>query len=363
MHFPTETSEIQNRISLISPEKYASSRNYVDGSVTYLSPYISRGVISTRDVFDHLQSLDLPWYKIEKLVQELAWRDYWQQIWIAKGEEINSDLRNIQSNVANHEVPKAIIEARTGIEVVDRAINELYETGYMHNHMRMYVASICCNIARSHWLEPAKWLYAHLLDGDLASNQLSWQWVAGAFSNKKYVANQDNINKYFHSDQKNTFLDVDYSEFEALSIPEILHDTAPFELSTPLPAIDLSILSSEKPTLLYNYYNLDPEWHANEDHQRVVLFEPSFFSKNPVKQNCIDFVFKLIKNIPDAKIFIGEFSELLKHIHAEHIVYKEHPSNGHYQGKEEPRDWLSGVTGYYPSFFKFWKKCKKELKP
>ena len=71
----------------------------------------------------------------------------------------------------------------------------------------MYIASIVCNIAKSHWKLPSKWFYYYLLDGDLASNNLSWQWVCGANSSKKYYANQENINKFCFTKQKNTFLD------------------------------------------------------------------------------------------------------------------------------------------------------------
>lgn len=363
MEFPTQLEEIRKRIYHINPTKYAASRNYADGAVTYLSPYISRGVISTREVYEHIISLSLPWHKTEKLIQELAWRDYWQQVWIAKGEQINTDLKQPQAPVANHQVPKAVINACTGIKAVDDNIGELYETGYMHNHMRMYVASICCNIAKSHWLEPAKWMYAHLLDGDLASNQLSWQWVAGAFSKKKYYANQDNINKYFHDSQKNTFLDVEYDQFSMLETPDVLSETVAFDLKTPMPNIDRPMLEKDKTTLIYNYYNLDPSWHEGEDLQRVLLLEPSVFSKNPVEQNCIDFVLNLVQNIYGAKVFVGEFSDLLQQVSPDKIIFKEHPLNLHYTGQEEPRMWLSSVTGYYPSFFAFWKKCKKELKP
>jgi len=82
--FPTALDAINQRIEKIDPVQYARSRNFSDGAVTYLSPYLSRGVISTKQVFEHLLALDLPWHSIEKLVQELAWRDYWQNIWIAK---------------------------------------------------------------------------------------------------------------------------------------------------------------------------------------------------------------------------------------------------------------------------------------
>jgi deoxyribodipyrimidine photo-lyase len=333
----------------------------VDGALTYLSPYISRGVISTKIVFQHLLSTNLPEEKIIKLVQELAWRDYWQNVWLAKGNAIFSDLKNIQSPVNNHQIPTSILQANTGINEVDKAINQLYAIGYMHNHMRMYVASICCNIAQCHWLVPAKWMYSNLLDGDLASNHLSWQWVAGAFSNKKYFANQGNINTYFKSEQKNTFLDVGYDQFDGLPIPDKLKNTRDFVVNADLPAAKEHKFDKNKTTLVYNYYNLDPYWYEGADVQRVLLLEPSFFSKYPVTNKCIDFVLKLSANIDNIKIYVENFSELEKQVNKDNIVFKEHPTNINYKGKEEPRDWMGTTRGYYPSFFAFWKKYRKDL--
>ena len=76
------------------------------------------------------------------------------------------DLKNTQTGIDHTEIPIAINNASTGIEAVDQAIHELFDTGYMHNHMRMYVASIACNQGKSHWKLPAQWMYYHLLDGD-----------------------------------------------------------------------------------------------------------------------------------------------------------------------------------------------------
>jgi deoxyribodipyrimidine photo-lyase len=360
--FPTDLNSIENRIRAIDPENYAATRNHKEGAVTRLSPYISRGVISTKHVFQYIKTLNLPWYKAEKLIQELAWRDYWQQVWRAKGDLIKQDLKQDQRPILNHQIPENIINAETGILEVDQAIKQLYETGYMHNHMRMYIASICCNVANSHWLQPAKWLYAHLLDGDLASNHLSWQWVAGSFSSKKYYANQSNINTYFGGTQQNTFLDVEYEKFESLEVPNQLLETMAFNLETFLPTTENPTFAKAKTTLIYNYYNLDPYWHQGQDMQRVFLIEPSFFKENPVSQKCLHFALELSKNIEGIKIFVGEFSDLAEQVNAEYFVYKEHPTNSHYQGKEETRDWMSSVEGYYPSFFAFWRKCKNELK-
>jgi len=361
INFPTDILAIENRLRQIDPVKYTTTRNHKDGAVTHLSPYISRGIISTRQVYKHIQTLDLPWQHKEKLIQELAWRDYWQQVWIAKKEGIRLDLKNAQTPISNYQIPQAILNANTGIEEVDNAIKQLYTSGYMHNHMRMYVASICCNIANSHWLEPAKWMYSHLLDGDLASNFLSWQWVSGTFSNKKYFANQNNINNFFNSTQQNTFLDVEYSAFENFDIPKVLRETVLFEVEMTLPKTENTILEKDKTTIIYNYYNIDPYWYKDEEVQRIFLIEPSFFKENPVHQKCINFAIELTKNIKGIKIFVGEFSKLKALINPNLLIYKEHPCNNHYQGKEEAREWMSTINGYFPSFFAFWKKCKKEL--
>ncbi|WP_010135908.1 FAD-binding domain-containing protein [Ochrovirga pacifica] len=360
MYFPTQIDAILERMQNIDPVKYANSRNYVDGAVTYLSPYISRGVISTQQVYQEIKKMGLPWGRTEKLIQELVWRDYWQQVWNEKGDAIFLDLKNKQEPVLNYQIPKAILEANTGIIAVDDALEQLFSTGYMHNHMRMYVAAICCNIAKCHWLVPAKWLYSHLLDGDLASNHLSWQWVAGAFANKKYVANQENINKYFKTNQQRTFLDVPYEDLLTMEVPNKLQKTVPFTVNVELPKQKKYSLQNRK-TLLYNYYNIDPDWYFGQEVQRVFLLEPSFFKKFPVSQKSLDFALQLTENIHGIQIFVGEFDALLQWVDSKNIVFKQHPTNKHYKGTEESRDWMTTSTGYFPSFFKFWKKAKNEL--
>ncbi|WP_243398937.1 FAD-binding domain-containing protein [Hanstruepera neustonica] len=339
---------------------YAATRNYQNGKLTYLSPYISRGVISTKQIFHNLKSNGYTWEQAEKLIQELAWRDYWQLVWKNKGDDIFQDLKQPQNPVSNHGIPQAIVDAKTDIFVIDDAIQSLYRDGYMHNHMRMYVASICCNIVQSHWSHPSQWLYYNLLDGDLASNTLSWQWVAGSNANKKYYANQDNINKYFDSHQKDTFLDVSYEEIDTLDIPSILRETMNLNLTTSLPKIETLEIHDTK-TLIYNYYNLDPFWYQDEDVQRILLLEPQFFEKYPVNDLCVDFILNLSKNIPNLKIVVMPFADLLDFVKPEHIYFKEHPTNTHYTGHQEPRDWMTTLSDYYPSFFAYWKRAKKQL--
>ncbi|QWX84958.1 deoxyribodipyrimidine photolyase [Cellulophaga sp. HaHaR_3_176] len=360
--FPTDLAEIRSRIAAINPKKYARSRNYIDGSVSYLSPYISRGVISTKQIYKSLLDKGYTFSSIEKYIQELAWRDYWQQVWIAKGNTIDNDLKIEQKPIANYEVSTAVIAGKTGIQAIDFAIKNFYDTGYLHNHLRMYIASINCNIANNHWKKPAKWMYFHLIDADWASNALSWQWVAGANSNKKYYANQENINRYCHTKQKNTFLDVAYEDFETLEIPDILKGNSDFKLETLLPKSDITHVNSTLTTYIYNFYNLDPNWKKEEKANRILLLEPSIFEKYPISTKTMDFLLSLSKNIEHIQIYVGEFDDLVKEYSLQKINFKEHPLNKHYKGSVTERDWMFDVKGYYPSFFSYWKKCKKEIK-
>lgn len=187
MQFPTDIQSIKSRIEKIDPVGYGITRNYLNGKVTYLSPYISRGVLSTRQIAQHVMQLDYQPHQILRLIQELAWRDYFQRVWQQLGDDIFEDIRMNRTAIRSHKIPTAILEGTTGIEAVDQGIQSLLQTGYMHNHLRMYVASISCNVAKTHWSQPSQWMYYHLLDGDLASNTLSWQWVAGTFFFKEVL--------------------------------------------------------------------------------------------------------------------------------------------------------------------------------
>ena len=356
----TDFQEILNRIDLISPVKYSADRNFIDGSVSRLSPYISRGVISTRFVFEKLMEKGYNFYSIEKFIQELCWRDYWQLIWVENGSSIDNDLKSKQKDVSDYLFSKSVNHANTGISAIDNGIDQLYSNGYMHNHLRMYVASISSNIAQSHWKNPARWMYYHLLDGDWGSNALSWQWVCGTNSNKKYYANQDNINKYCYTNQRNSFLDVDYSDFEGLSIPDQLKEKIDLKLETVLPKNQTINLDRNKSTLIYNFYNVDPIWRKNEDCNRILLLEPKIFEQYPVSEKSIDFTIELSKNINNIQVYCGSYEKLVKDYNLKDIIYKEHPLNNHYIGKDDQRDWM-----YYmqemKSFFNYWKKCKKHL--
>ncbi len=361
--FETKIEEVLQQVENINPVEYGKTRNFIDGAVTKLSPYISRGVISTKFVLDKITQKKYKFPEIEKFLMELAWRDYFQNVWRVRGEMIDNDLSQDQPDVKHTEMPKAILNAATGIEAIDAGIKGLYETGYVHNHLRMYIASVTCNLGKSHWKLPAQWFYYHLLDADWASNACSWQWTSAAFSKKKYYANQENINKYCHTDQHETFLDIDYAEFPELEIPEVLRETEIPVLQTDLPKKEAVTIDNSLPTLIYTFYNLDPFWKSDIKANRILLLEPTHFEKYPVSSKTIDFVLKLAENIVGIQVYVGEFAVLKAEHDLSEIFFKEHPTNSHFEGTKEFRDWMfPQIRGYYPSFFAYWKKCEKQLK-
>ena len=358
--FTVDYASILNKIEVINPVKYAHSRNYIDGQVNYLSPYISRGVISTKQVLASLQGKSYSFEQLEPLIQQLCWRDYFQRI--AQVKDINTEIKQVQEQVKHHAIPLSILKAKTGIQAIDQSIETLFESGYMHNHSRLYLAALTCNIGKSHWLHPAKWMYYHLLDGDWASNACSWQWVAGANSSKKYYANQENINKYTASKQRNTYLDTSYEVLPEMEIPASLTTTEEFNFKITLPEGDSIQIIPDQPIFIYNYYNLDPLWHKNEPGNRILLLEPEFFQNYPVSKKCMDFMLDLSKNIQGIQIYVGSFQAFSAEYKETSIYYKEHPLNIGYFGLQEERDWIANdVSGYYPSFFSYWKKVKKHL--
>lgn len=187
-------------LAAIDPVVYARSRNFLDGAVTRLSPYLRHGVLTLAEVRDHALSRVRSAEEAEKFVNELGWRDYWQRLYAEWGEGIWSDREAYKTGFPARsyasELPLALIEGSTGLACMDGFSAELRETGYLHNHARMWMAAYTVHWLRVRWQAGARWFLEHLLDGDPASNNLSWQWVASTFSNKPYFFNRENLERY-----------------------------------------------------------------------------------------------------------------------------------------------------------------------
>ncbi len=218
--FEPTVAAARARIAAVRPATYARTRNALDGAVSQLSPYITHGLISLTDVLAGVASrhaLDVQ----HKFVYELGWRAFFRHVWRHRADGILTSLHEGLQPDASYarELPADVRQGSTGVPVVDEAIRALYTTGMLHNHARMWLASYVIHMRKVHWRAGADWLYGHLLDGDLASNHLSWQWVAGTGSNKPYLFNADNVARYApaHWHSPGSVIDTSYEALERIA--------------------------------------------------------------------------------------------------------------------------------------------------
>ena len=218
--FPPTRQEALTRIAEVQPAEYARSRNALNGAVTHLSPYITHGFVSLPEVLEGVRSRHQIGSQ-DKLVFELGWREYYRHVWQHRGDGIFQSLHDgvLPDATYSNEIPLDILHACTGVAAIDMAVKTLYNTGYLHNHARMWLASYMVHLRKVHWRAGADWLYGHLLDGDLASNHLSWQWVAATGSHKPYLFNAENVARYapaaWHS--AGTLIDTSYEALDQIA--------------------------------------------------------------------------------------------------------------------------------------------------
>jgi deoxyribodipyrimidine photo-lyase len=184
-------------------EEYASRRNDVPGTVSGLSPYIRHRLVSEEEVARDVLARH-SFAAAEKFLQEVCWRTYWKG-WLEMRPEVwfryLNDLHVLRSRMAVEpdfaESVQRAEEGKTGLGCFDDWSRELRETGYLHNHVRMWFASIWIHTLGLPWQLGADFFMRHLLDGDPASNTLSWRWVCGLQTQGKvYLATAGNIERF-----------------------------------------------------------------------------------------------------------------------------------------------------------------------
>lgn len=169
------------------------------GAVSRLSPYVRYRLITEQEMVAQVLRAHR-FADAEKFVQEVLWRTYWKGwlemrpgVWAHYVEELDRQRQSFRGGRAL----AAAENGTTGIDGFDDWARELVETGYLHNHARMWFASIWIFTLRLPWALGADFFLRHLLDGDAASNTLSWRWVAGLQTvGKTYLATSDNIERY-----------------------------------------------------------------------------------------------------------------------------------------------------------------------
>ena len=203
---PTRASALEKLDYFIENglKDYSKARNFDYGpdkrdNTSCLSPYISHGAINEIEVIK--KSLNkFSFSKNEKFIQEVLWRTYWKG-WLELRPNVWTDflveLNSIKNKYKDNENYLNAVEGNTNIECFNYWVKELKDTNYLHNHTRMWFASIWIFTLDLPWQLGAEFFLEHLLDGDPASNTLGWRWVAGIQTQgKHYLASEWNIKKF-----------------------------------------------------------------------------------------------------------------------------------------------------------------------
>ncbi len=184
--------------------EYSKLRNFDFGpekrsNISCLSPYITHGIINEQEVIQKALS-KFSFSKNEKFIQEVLWRTYWKG-WLELRPNVWADylieLNQIKNEFKDNKDYIAAIEGKTKVDCFNEWVKELKESNYLHNHTRMWFASIWIFTLELPWQLGAEFFMQHLYDGDAASNTLGWRWVAGVQTQgKHYLASEWNIKKF-----------------------------------------------------------------------------------------------------------------------------------------------------------------------
>ena len=207
MKFEASKAAALNRLNNFVEQnlsEYSKLRNFDFGpenrtNISGLSPYITHGVINEKEVIEKSLS-KFSFSKNEKFIQEVLWRTYWKG-WLELRPNVWTDyvaeLNKIREEYKDNQNYKNAIDGKTNIECFNFWVTELKENNYLHNHTRMWFASIWIFTLELPWQLGAEFFMQHLYDGDSASNTLGWRWVAGIQTQgKHYLASEWNIKKF-----------------------------------------------------------------------------------------------------------------------------------------------------------------------
>lgn len=299
------------KLNSIDAVAYNRNRNFLNGAVTHLSPYLRHGCLTLNETFDSVKKrfgVDA-----EKLLFELAWRDYWRQVWYANGNAIYSEMEPPKVAIGHAPLSDDITQGKTGLPCMDAFISDLLTTGYVHNHARMWLASYIVHHRKIDWRAAADWFEAHLLDGDTASNHLSWQWVTSTFSSKPYFFNKENLSRYTGDQhcancQVTCPFDASYETLNDRLFSQTLVPVAKKYALSPFPK---NAVSNFPTVAVFIHDEMLSAAHAllKQPFPKIFVFDPKLHGAWPIKR--LQFVADCLSEMEDVEVWSGDTYEIL----------------------------------------------------
>ena len=273
---------------------YSKSRNFDYGpdrrsNISCLSPYISHGVIKEQEVID--RSLKkYSFIKNEKFIQEIFWRIYWKG-WLELRPNVYidfiNDLKKLKKDFKENKNYLNALEGKTNVECFNYWVNELKTFNYLHNHSRMWFASIWIFTLGLPWQLGAEFFMKYLFDGDCASNTLGWRWVAGVQTKgKNYLASEWNIKKF----TDNRFNNIKLTENARSIIDERNYEIKKINLSNPQ-------IESNKILLVYeNNLSFENSDFKENKFKKIFLISNNKNREIKLSEKVIDFKEQLLND-------------------------------------------------------------------
>ncbi len=310
--------------------EYSKLRNFDFGpekrnNTSSLSPYVTHGLINEVEVIN--KSLKkFSFVKSEKFIQEVLWRVYWKG-WLELRPNVWTDyleeLKNIKENFKDNKDYLDAIEGKTNIECFNEWVNELKKFNYLHNHARMWFASIWIFTLNLPWQLGAEFFIKHLFDGDAASNTLGWRWVAGIQTQgKNYLATEWNIKKFTN----NRFQNIKINEKAAPKIAEKIYSIAERGFTNPH-------LLEDKVLLVFDN-NLSMEFTDFKDHnfKKILIISNTNETRQiQLSENTLNFKTLLINdqlNRLKEKLITAEVVKINELKNIKEPVYALYPTVG-----------------------------------
>lgn len=304
--------EAIRRLNSIDVDTYKRNRDFLNGAVTKLSPYFRYGCLTLKEASDSAHKR----FGIasEKFVSELGRRDYFRRVWYREGNGIFNNLEESKVLLSDGAMPDFIRQAITGLPCMDGFVHDLMHDGYVHNNARKWFAAYVVHWLKVDWRDAADWFEHYLLDGDKASNHLSWQWVASTFSTKPYFFNKETIarytgEKYCATCTINCPFDASEEMLEEKLFPktELTSITARSVPKQPMGALSTGgaiavlvhdeMLSAANPLL-------------RNSMPKFFVFDDSLHGKWPLKR--LQFVADCISELPNVEVWLGDTATILK---------------------------------------------------
>ena len=299
------------KLHSIDAQSYARNRNFTNGAVTHLSPYLRYGCLSLNETFAAVKAK----FGLvgENLFMQLAWRDFWRQVWYANGDAIFSEMEAPKVGIGYAPLNDFVKQGKTGLPCIDAFVDELLSTGYMHNHARMWFASYVVHHLKVDWRDAADWFESKLLDGDFASNHLSWQWVTSTFSAKPYYFNKENLSrftgeKYCIGCNAKCPFDTDYE-----TLKERLFNDAPaqqakqYDIMLPL----MRPISGHTAVAVYVHDEMLSTTNPllNQPFPKIFVFDPLVYKDWPLAR--LQFIADSLSEMMNVEVWVGDTYEVL----------------------------------------------------